>query len=162
MANFPQQGVVMTPNSPIDSQSFNSDNSTVNGSLTIIELLPTHGREWVCELSLTVGSGVLIFGDPMVALGFIAENSVVFVSPIGSITPAILPNIIDNIPILGIVYMSGYLFVVGLNPYGIVEAANVIEIDGVIYELTDQVETVKGAICSNPFVEGETYRIRIR
>jgi len=44
--NFPQQGVVITPEpDPIFSGlSFNSDKSNTSGRLTIVDLPPTHGR----------------------------------------------------------------------------------------------------------------------
>jgi hypothetical protein len=44
--NFPQQGVVITPEpDPIFSGlSFNSDKSNASGRLTIVDLPPTHGR----------------------------------------------------------------------------------------------------------------------
>jgi len=44
--NFPQQGVVITPEpDPIFSGlSFNSDKSNTSGKLTIVDLPPTHGR----------------------------------------------------------------------------------------------------------------------
>lgn len=46
--NFPQEGVVITPdpgyNPNADDLTFNSDKSTVSGKLTITELPQTHGR----------------------------------------------------------------------------------------------------------------------
>jgi len=44
--NFPQQGVVITPEpDPIFSGlSFNSDKSNTSGRLAIVDLPPTHGR----------------------------------------------------------------------------------------------------------------------
>jgi hypothetical protein len=149
--NFPQQGVVITPESDAaeDNISFNSDKSTVSGKLTIVDLPATHGRsnsDWDYEGIMT--AGVTAFGSGW-------SSSVYF---FGDITPT-------PVQVRGfnkteeIYYVAGGTLLV-MDFDAVNGSANEIEINGISYLLDNGNYYFEQD--ANLFEDGQTYTIKLR
>jgi hypothetical protein len=153
--NFPQQGVVITPESDEFEAglSFNADKSTISGKLIIVDLPATHGRSgfnWDFEGVMTVGEWTS--EDETVYIGF-ADGSVE-IPAFGLLTgfSSVIVFALYEEPVVAIIWGNGETTTV-----------DKIEINGVLFE-----NGVQGGVTiflteTNPFpAVGQTCTIKIK